>query len=40
MEVSIIDQPRLGELLDEHTVTMMDLERLLYSDWEQDDEMA
>lgn len=33
-EVTLVDQTRLGELLEMFPVTMLDLERLLYSDWE------
>lgn len=32
-EVVLVDQTRLGELLAQFPVTMLDLERLLYSDW-------
>lgn len=32
-DVELIDQTKLVELLRRHPVTMMDLERLLYSDW-------
>lgn len=32
-DVELIDQDRLGQLLDRHHVTMMDLERLLYAEW-------
>lgn len=33
--VELFDQQRLGELLKQHSVTMMDIERLLYTDWSQ-----
>lgn len=35
--VELIDQHGLGKLLDQHPVTMMDLERLLYAEWGPDD---
>jgi len=34
--VKLIDQHRLGELLEQYPVTMMELERLLYAEWEAD----
>lgn len=32
-DVELVDQNKLSELLRQHSVTMMDLERLLYADW-------
>jgi superfamily II DNA or RNA helicase len=32
-DVELIDQEGLGKLLEQHPVTMMDLERLLYAEW-------
>jgi HJR/Mrr/RecB family endonuclease len=32
-DVELVDQTKLVQLLRRHPVTMMDLERLLYSDW-------
>jgi hypothetical protein len=34
--VLLVDQSMLGDLLTQHTVTMLELERLLYTDWESD----
>ena len=39
-DVELVDQDRLAELLDQHSVTMMDLERLLYAEWGDDAEAA
>ena len=33
-DVELVDQQGLGELLEQHPVSMMDLERLLYAEWE------
>lgn len=38
--VELIDQQHLAGLLERHTVTMMDLERLLYADWSQEVDAA
>lgn len=38
--VELVDQRRLGELLEQYSVTMMDLERLLYTEWSQVPESA
>jgi superfamily II DNA or RNA helicase len=35
-DVELIDQKRLGELLEQYPVTMLDLERLLYAEWTQE----
>ena len=32
--VELVDQTRLGELLGQYHVSMVELERLLYTDWE------
>ena len=39
-QVELLDQNHLGQLLSEHTVTLLELERLLYSDWAQTEEPA
>jgi len=39
-DVELVDQQRLGELLEQHPVTMMDLERLLYAEWDASNEFA
>jgi len=39
-DVELIDQHQLGKLLEQHPVTMMDLERLLYAEWGPEDEGA
>lgn len=33
-DVMLVDQNRLGELLEQFPVTMLDIERILYSNWE------
>jgi hypothetical protein len=38
--VELLDQNHLGQLLSEHTVTLLELERILYSDWAQTEEPA
>jgi hypothetical protein len=38
--VELIDQHRLGELLEQYSVTLMDIERLLYADWEPESNVA
>lgn len=38
--VELLDQRHLAELLDKHSVTMLEVERLLYSEWSQDVEAA
>jgi len=32
-EVELLDQSQLAKLLAEHSVTMLDVERVLYNDW-------
>jgi len=39
-QVELLDQNHLAQLLSEHTVTLLELERLLYSDWAQTKESA
>jgi superfamily II DNA or RNA helicase/Holliday junction resolvase len=39
-DVELVDQQALGELLERHPVTMMDLERLLYAEWGEDSNEA
>lgn len=39
-DVELVDQHGLDELLRRHPVTMMDLERLLYAEWDEDSEAA
>jgi superfamily II DNA or RNA helicase len=39
-KVELVDQVRLNELLDRYSVTMMDVERLLYAEWDNSSEAA
>ena len=39
-DVELVDQNKLSELLKQHPVTMMDLERLLYAEWSAAEELG
>jgi restriction endonuclease Mrr len=39
-QVELVDQVRLNELLNRYPVMMMDVERLLYAEWDEGSEAA
>ena len=39
-QVELVDQVRLGDLLEQHVVTMMDIERLIFAEWGPEAETA